>query len=1531
MKRRSWVVLGLIVAACFTLVHYGAQAQQSGSIRLEGGVLQIESPANTFALLVHPLGLVDEPGELVAELEIRVSGAPGASWGPGIYLYWNADEWIAIRHSAGVFRLEGQIRGAQRRIQDFTVTPRTGEWNGLRLVWRRGVVDVFASNDLASWHLLTTVNRPGDGLPWLMVGKGYAARSLPQPFLANVYSEPGSWGTTQIRNLRVTVDGKEYFADDFAGEVLDESVWTPLVDGDPSLSERLAYLESVFQEEFRRRQLEEARSWVSSKVRTNLLTPEQIAQARQTRKWPETGADGSAIIAQAERWMKYSPSQLRDMVPPPEVPRAFDVHFKQSPTHPEEIKAFGSYPWIVDPDLPYKVISPVDGSVFPTNDFDPKNPGRPEDVSEEPYVDNGWGWKDPNDPQKYWFVAYWTHWFWLNHLVPAAERLAQAYILTGEQRYARQAAALLDQIAEYYPRMDYVKQSRYGTEIQPGTYHGRIVNAIWETGVVRTLARAYDFAFEGMEGDTELEAVTGKSIAEIRANIERNLLEEAARSIYTMDGRIRGNFGMHHSALATIAIVLDNENTEKYLDFVLHATGMGPSSFEGIVPGLTNFIYRDGAPNESSPGYNSLWIGHFQMVAELLLRRGIDLYAQYPRLKRLFDMPLRLVMPGNFTPNIGDTGSVKSSGIVGWNAQLSTTAYQRYQDGSYLTGKSPYAAKSDNMSSYGLGMLRRGSGQNAMGISMYYGQSGGHGHFDRLNIELFALGYRLMPDLGYPEYMTAYHKKLYGWTGHTISHNTVMVNQERQHTKDGGRIEAFASSPTVQYMEARAEEAYPGVVDRYQRAVALIDVSPQNAYAVDIFRVRGGTHHDYSIHGPDGDLTFHNLELSEVQERGTLAGEDVPFGYLYDAPQFEVPGYSGSYSGYRGSGYSYLRHVQRGTPEGVWSSDWTVREDRSAHLRATFIPEPGAQVVVADGEPPQNQQGNPKNLKYILVQRRAAGEEPLESTFVTILEPYRGEPFIVNVSRRDSGESGADGLVALAIERTDGSDYLFHSAHTRAAERVGDDYFEGRFGVVSRDRDGAVRFGYLLSGRVLRQGDLEIETPGSYEGEIVAIDFAARQVTVRFDAGPRQVPVQALAGQRLVISNDLHATEYIVEDVAPAEGGLYRLTLGETDFLTGMGELSSAVVDPATSGSVLGSRTPLVLGTHYRGQWLVDAATGAGGRIVDIAGAGSRIVLDREVADLAAGDRFEIYDFGIGDRFVIASFVHVEARAADEYLVQSNVPARVRLSDGRWHELEPGEHVVHVAAPKVVWTAPGGAGQQPARGALPLVFAVEVPEGLDVTEVALYVGDELLYAGQRAPEPGQIRLDTERYPDGDHTLSVVVVDSLGRRFRESITVQVDNWWEEVDDLRPPIAAGWFTADFTKTSARSAGWEYRTDQRDAFYNDANRLAPVTPGLEYLVWDAPALREFAVTLYARRSDPAVRVEVSPDGAAWQAVDVPAEVEGPNAAGWYAVRLAGVLDEGVPAANHFRLLLLESDGVPQLQVGQVVLRGRNLPAGE
>ena len=95
------------------------------------------------------------------------------------------------------------------------------------------------------------------------------------------------------------------------------------------------------------------------------------------------------------------------------------------------------------------------------------------------------------------------------------------------------------------------------------------------------------------------------------------------------------------------------------------------------------------------------------------------------------------------------------------------------------------------MSAYGLAMLRSGKGSQAAGLSLYYGLAGGHGHYDRLNIELFAKDERLLPDLGYPEYMSGFHKKLAGWTGHTVSHNTVLVNERRQLSKKRRTAAAF--------------------------------------------------------------------------------------------------------------------------------------------------------------------------------------------------------------------------------------------------------------------------------------------------------------------------------------------------------------------------------------------------------------------------------------------------------------------------------------------------------------------------------------------------------------------------------------------------------------------------------------------------------------------------------------------------------------------------------------------------------------------
>lgn len=1254
----------------------------------------------------------------------------------------------------------------------------------------------------------------------------------------------------------------------------------------------------------------------AGKVGTNLLTQAEIKSIRETKRWPGVG-DTAAIVAAADRWMKYTPAQLRALVPPPEVPRAFDVHFEQSPTHPEAIKAFGQYPWIIDPDRPYKVISPVDGSVFPTNDFDPTSPGAPADVSSEPYVDNGWGWKDPDHPQKYWFVAYYAHWIYYGHLIPAAESLAQAYVITGDQKYARQAAALLDQIAEYYPRMDYQSQSRYGTEIQPGNYPGRIVNRIWETNVVKILARAYDYAYEGMEGDVELEAVTGKSIDQIRRNIEQNLLEEAARSIYTTDGRIVGNFGMHQSALATLAIVLDNDNTERYLDWVLHATGMGGLwSYEGIVPGLTNFVFRDGAPNESSPEYNALWIGQFQQIAELFLRRGINLYEQYPKLKLLHDMPLRLVMPGGFTPNIGDTGSVKSKGVAGWNAALYATAYQRYGDRAYLSGQ-PLTTRSENLSAYGLALLRYGSESSGVGLSMYYGHGGGHGHYDSLNFEMFAFGHRIMPDLGYPEYASAHHKKRFAWTSHTISHNTVLVNERRQANKEAGRIQAFGSTPVVQYVDVRSEDVYPGVVDRYQRALTLVKVSDTDAYAVDVFRVKGGYQHDYSLHGPDGTFTALGLELSDMRTEGTLAGTDVPFGYLYDAPHLETPGYSGPYTGYLGSGFSYLRNVQEGLAPDTFSAEWQLADAAKVRLRVSHLAGGEARVFVADGEPPLNKPGNPVSLKYVIVRREAASGSALDSVFLSVLQPYRDQPYITDV-RRLVPDGGAEGPVALVVERVDGADTIYQSVDAARTTHTANGRFAGRLAVVSRDGDDAVRYAYLLDGGLIEQGSLYVAAPGSYEGEVVAIDFTTRRVTVRFDR-PVRTAADVLVGQRTVLFNDEHATEYVVEAALAQDDGTYVLTLGETDFLTAIGQVDTV----GSLGRTISSKTALVLGTYYKGQWLVNPTTGEGRRIADFAGQGSRITLEGGGVDMGPGDTFHIYDFGIGDRVRIHSQVVVERREAGEYHVRTNVPLQLRLGDGSEHVLPAGEHTVLVAVPKVVWEQPVLRKGQTVQGEVPIRFTVDAPAGMPVTGIRVWTGHTTIYEAA-APPAEMLLFDTRPLPDGEHSVNVTLTDALGRRFTSSLSLEVKNTWELVDDLVPPITSGWFVTSFSKTKEESAGWTYATDRITDFFGDNSRKLRSGAGEQYMIWGAKGLDEVEVVLYAHDAahTAAIRLEVADEEGTWHPLEPAVRVEGPNDAGRYRLVLTAHAGSG---SRDLRLRLLDTVEPEAIHIGQVRMRGR------
>jgi len=563
------------------------------------------------------------------------------------------------------------------------------------------------------------------------------------------------------------------------------------------------------------------------KTKRMIYTEDQLFIARSNiLQSPKAQIIKDNIIKEANVWLTWDDNDLRDLLANAKVPRAFDLNSKGCPEHGDEVfNKGGTYPWIIDAAHPFKVKCPIGGEVYPSNDYESyyKSDFKEKKGWNTKYVDDGWGWIAP-DGERYWFVAHANHWLWYKTINPGILNLSNAYLLTGDKRYAHKAAVMLFKLAEVYPSMDHANQSRYGlmSKAENRVYNGKVVNYIWETGFIQNAAQAYDAIWDSIDEDIELQRLYGKKNGEeIRSFIEANLLEEALDSYF--DGKIRGNFGMHQSALLYILLARQNMDTEKYIHLLVDEPGT-IQALTGLRYALYNQIFRDGMALES-PGYNLIWVDRFALLSELLQRGGINLFED-PRVKMLLDGPLKIVASGKYTIDWGDTGS-SIGGVAGRNPNTYQIAYGAYNDPKYLdwmasvnaTGENSFSSfeslfrkplpetkpLEDNravavqpsrlFAGYGLGVLN--NKKDDVGVAFTYGAHFQHYHWDFLNFELFANGQKMMPDLGYPDAMNAYVKEVYSWSNNTIAHNTVVVDAKKQNVNPKGVIHDFADTDFV--------------------------------------------------------------------------------------------------------------------------------------------------------------------------------------------------------------------------------------------------------------------------------------------------------------------------------------------------------------------------------------------------------------------------------------------------------------------------------------------------------------------------------------------------------------------------------------------------------------------------------------------------------------------------------------------------------------------------------------------------------------
>jgi len=616
-----------------------------------------------------------------------------------------------------------------------------------------------------------------------------------------------------------------------------------------------------------------------------------------------------------------------------------------------------------------------------------------------------------------------------NQLALDIANLGAVYVLSGEAKYAEFAKRLLMAYADVY--------DHYGIGARPGFNHDpskvfdqRLGDATWLIQV----ARGYDLI-------QDLPSITPPE----RTHIADDLIRAAGRHIVGNHAVMEAQ--TNWSAICTCAVLMagyaaDDPQLVQTAMYGIRGTAEKPTG--GLFdrhfgPGA---IDADGMWAEGAMGYQFMALEALICDAEVLWHHGIDMYRYRDcALKRLFDSPLRMAYPDLTTPAIHDSGH---GSIVGRESFLYEFAYRRYRDPAYLlilnqanmrlaaqfqqfpvsilydrdpaAKTAPVEWKSVNFFGVGYGILRLTDPAGTTSLLMDYGPNRSHGHPDKLNVDLYAFGDRLIPDPGSVWYEQPAYRR---WYHTTLAHNTLCVDELEQRPCGAQQI-VYGPAETFGIQRARTNEAYSGVM--MDRSLFL---TPQ--YMADVFGA-------FTRLPRKMDLCWH--------VRGELASELA-------AKPIELPRPVEN-------GYNELTDLRGAKTAGAWSA--TIRRDGHA---ARFLAAGGTptEVMFANGllgmeKPPT------------ILERRAGGST-VYGNAVDISDTKDG--YVKSVAL--SGGL-ADGWSLMKVATAAGQD-LCLTAWRPGTHRAAGLETDARQAMVLRDGD-KPRAMYLGGGTALKLGSVEL-------------------------------------------------------------------------------------------------------------------------------------------------------------------------------------------------------------------------------------------------------------------------------------------------------------------------------------------------------------------------------------------------------------------------------------------------------------------------
>lgn len=948
-----------------------------------------------------------------------------------------------------------------------------------------------------------------------------------------------------------------------------------------------------------------------------------------------------------------------------------------------------------------------------------------------PYRDDGAGlfFPDPADPGKGWMwspIANEVQNRIRDYPGTLVRRNVEKYLKTGDTMAAREAAVALIRFAYAFPTIDAANFLTYVVR-DPGPY-GRDIRCRRRDSTamsyphymlyVDPILYDYDRLFNYIKDNAELAESIGRFVPWVKTPqdvvklIDSYLVQTTAKRI------LRYNYYTDPMDIANAAAVLgDAKFTEPWMEWLFSKTFIYPLPPVGIADAMITGCCRDGCEYIGSTFY-AQGEGAIRVAESLerYLKSGgnpkYDLSdrARYPKPVAQCYWRLKNVVAGWDFLRIGDVaGPDKVAGHTlrdlafarnGWawtadprfafiikhylgRKDESDAEWAKIEEAAAKVKRAPWLDLRSRVMPMWAGVLESGLEHDdprfrrAAYVRVGFGI--GHQHADTMDLQVIAQGC--------PATMDGGQRPGYSSPGDSTTRVHNLVEVDAKGFMGYSWVRTLADAPGARYLMAEAEP--PAGTTLFRRQVALIDVDegqgsqplpieaqkpgsklpggagglPANSYVFDVFRVAGGKTHTYCFHATvEDDFQWNVPDAKPVPEN-----DDSEIGQ-YLAPFKSLPD-----KRFAGTAPDILEATWRQT------RDPKLFGNERAHRGPNFsddLPRRFTRLHLLDVKGARAMRGslNCKNFKYdfaCLFVQRTAEKDSLDTTFVALIEPFVGQPFITSKRLLDAPACAVDREpqnlhnpaykpVALEVKTANGhTDILFADGLPFVQRLISEAKMQvtGEFACLSTDKDG-LRLATLVGGTLLEAPGLKLQ-PATRErtGKVVKVDYLARTLWIDqpWPASTRPSVFE--------IGVPGHWTTYTALEVKP-EGNLTRITVenGADYFRSAVQEVDAekGVVRCALNPT-MGNRPGINKG------WAASDDEMTTFWRADIVGDKTFKLTGGPVTKEAFGKAgvLRLWEYGVGDTVRQSTFASVRRTAPGQYELTADVDVTVALPDGK--------------------------------------------------------------------------------------------------------------------------------------------------------------------------------------------------------------------------------------------------------------------------